>query len=714
VASPTQNYVPVSSVNPAAAGNAISLIYGAKWGGGVGTGVTLTYSFPTGTAYHITPYSSSYEWDSWSPLSSGEKAAVRDVLAVWSNFANLRFTEVADNSSTVGELRFAYTENIGASSSAHAYLPVDHPSAGDVWFSWDNFNPTGNATIARGTDDYHTILHEVGHALGLKHPFEAPNVMPENLDNYFYTIMSYTASPWSTEGDSYASFLPTTPMYYDLLAIQTLYGRNTTVNSGNTTYTFNDGTRYWQAINDGGGHDTIVYNGSENSSINLNPGAFSALSEAISFNGGNSSRSTVTIGPGVVIEDARGGSGNDTLTGNGSANYLRGEAGNDTLVGNAGDDTLNGGTGADQMSGGAGNDRYFVDNASDKITEAAGGGSDRVYASVSYKLASGVAVEILNTSSNGGTAAINLTGNNYAQTIIGNAGANIINGLGGADTMQGLGGNDRYYVDNAGDKIIEVAGGGSDRVYASVSYQLASDAVVEILNTSSNGGTAAINLIGNNYAQTIIGNAGANSINGRGGADTMQGLGGNDRYYVDDAGDKIIEVAGGGSDRVYTSVSYSLKTGVAVEILSTTNAAGTTGLSLAGNSYANTIAGNAGNNFINGAAGTDTLTGYAGKDTFMFNTALGASNVDTITDFNVADDTIRLENAIFTGLATGWLLASAFHSGAAAHDANDRIIYNSSNGSLLFDKDGMGGVAAIKFATLTTGLALTANDFFIV
>ena len=85
-----------------------------------------------------------------------------------------------------------------------------------------------------------------------------------------------------------------------------------------------------------------------------------------------------------------------------------------------------------------------------------------------------------------------------------------------------------------------------------------------------------------------------------------------------------------------------------------------------------------------------------------------------LADFNPADDTIRLENAVFTGLAAGALAAGAFNTGAAATQADDRIIYNSATGALLFDADGTGAGAAVQFATLQTGLTLTAADFFVI
>ncbi|MGO4727518.1 MULTISPECIES: beta strand repeat-containing protein [unclassified Inquilinus] len=401
------------------------------------------------------------------------------------------------------------------------------------------------------------------------------------------------------------------------------------------------------------------------------------------------------------------------LTGNAAANVLTGDAGNDTLDGGAGDDSLIGGAGADTLYGRGGNDLFYVDTAADRVVEVAGGGSDRVLASVSYALAAGSEVEILTTTGVAGTAAIALTGNAFGQTIAGNAGANVIDGGAGADTLYGYGGNDLYYVDEAGDKVIEAAGGGSDRVLASVNYVLAAGSEIEMLSTTSVAGTAAIALTGNAFGQIIAGNAGANAINGGAGADTLYGYGGNDLYYVDNSGDRVVEAAGGGSDRVLASVSHTLTAGSEVEVLSTTSAVGTAAIALTGNAFSQTIVGNAGANVIDGGAGADTLYGDGGNDSFRFDTTLGAANIDRVLDFSVPADTIQLENAVFTGLAAGSLAAGAFHAGAAAQDVDDRIIYNSATGALLFDHDGLGGTAAVQFATLSAGLAMTSADFFV-
>jgi Ca2+-binding RTX toxin-like protein len=272
--------------------------------------------------------------------------------------------------------------------------------------------------------------------------------------------------------------------------------------------------------------------------------------------------------------------------------------------------------------------------------------------------------------------------------------------------------------------VVEAVGQGtSDRVFASVSYTLAAGQSIELMSTANNAGTGAINLTGNELANTLLGNAGANMLNGGAGSDTLTGLGGDDTFYIDSAGDTIAEAAGQGSDTAITNVSYTLGAGVSVEVLRTYGSGTTDVIDLTGNELANTVLGNAAANVLNGGAGADQLRGYAGNDsltggsgtdTFVFNTALGAGNVDLIHGYSVVDDVIQIDNAVFTGLAGGALAAGAFRIGAVAADADDRIIYNSATGELLFDADGNGAGAAVLFADMSVGLAMTAGEFFVI
>ncbi len=417
----------------------------------------------------------------------------------------------------------------------------------------------------------------------------------------------------------------------------------------------------------------------------------------------NQVNNTITMNAGDDIVKA--GGGNDTVQGGAGNDHLQGEAGNDVLFGGAGNDRLAPGTGHDQVHGqggvdllsfaeftasvtvnlvtgavstgttftgiegavgGKGNDIFYVDSQADQIIENVASGTDRVVASRTYALSADANVETLTTTGPTTTTVINLTGSNTANTILGNAAANRINGGGGVDLLSGFGGNDLYFVDNALDVVIEGAGKGTDAVRASVDYVLSASSHVENLQTTNISGTDGIDLTGSNLNNVITGNAGAN---------VLKGLGGNDRIFALDA-------SRFGS------------------ILST--------------------------DFLYGGLGSDQLSGGDGRDVFVFDTALNATtNVDRILDYSVADDTIQLENAIFTVLPgpTGprasprELTADEFHistSAVLAHDSSDRIIYQQTTGGLFYDRDGDGAALAIRFAQLTAGLALTQADIVVV
>ena len=386
------------------------------------------------------------------------------------------------------------------------------------------------------------------------------------------------------------------------------------------------------------------------------------------------------------------------------------------IAGNAGNNVINGGGGNDTLYGFGGNDTFYVDLAGVQVIENVGGGNDALYTSVSYILGPGQEIELLSANSYVATTALSLTGNNFAQILAGNAGNNVFNGGGGNDTIYGFGGDDTYYVDLAGVQVIENVGGGNDAVYSSVSYVLGAGQEIEMLSANDYSATSALSLTGNNFAQVIAGNAGNNIINGGGGNDTYYGFGGNDTFYIDVAGVQVVEYAGGGNDALYSSVSYTLAAGVEVETLSTNNHAATAAIDLTGNAIGQSVLGNAGANVLNGGLGNDLLGGFGGADTFVFNTALGAANVDTIADFVSGTDKVALDDAIFGGgIGTpGAFNANAFFAGSAAHDADDRIIYNSATGQLFYDADGNGSGAAVLFATLTGAPALAASDFQVI
>ena len=486
-------------------------------------------------------------------------------------------------------------------------------------------------------------------------------------------------------------------------------------------------------LHGGGGDDILdpgtgsdIANGgldSDTLSINWSASATAVHNDLLSYNAGEGGfDGSFTNDAGLDVSftsierfEIVGGTTGDYIGAGDGNDVLNGGGGNDQLFGGAGDDTLLGGSGTDAMSGGTGNDRYIVDHAGDTALEGAGDGADIIYSAVSYSLNDGSEVESLSTITWEATTALNLSGNSLANQLIGNAGANQLNGKGGADMMTGREGNDTYLVDNAGDRPIEYSGQGTDTVYTSVSYALAANTHVEGLATISFEATNALNLTGNGLANNMIGNDGANQFDGKAGADTMTGRAGNDKYLVDNAGDRAFEAAGGGTDAVYTGVSFALTDAQEIEGLSTITWELTTAINLTGNGLKNNIIGNAGANVLDGRGGNDSLQGREGADSYAFTTVLGANNIDAILGFSSADDTILLENnGVFVGLAVGALNPNAFVIDTTALDADDRIIYNQATGQLFFDADGSGAGAQIQFAALQGAPLIQANDFTVI
>jgi Ca2+-binding RTX toxin-like protein len=343
------------------------------------------------------------------------------------------------------------------------------------------------------------------------------------------------------------------------------------------------------------------------------------------------------------------------------------------------------------------------------VLEAAGEGNDRVIASVSYALAAGSEVETLEAVA--GSAAINLAGNEFANTIIGNAGDNVLQGgmgadileggdgndvlygEGGIDTARGGAGDDVYVVDASTDVVEEAYGGGNDTVLTQVSYLLTSGAEVELLSTTYHAGTANIELTGNYGDQTIIGNAGANVITGGVGADVLIGLAGDDTYIVHDARAVVLEDAGQGNDTVFTSVSYALAAGQSIEVLSTSFHGGTGAIDLTGNALAQTIYGNNGSNVIQGGGGADVLIGLGGDDIYRVDSssahvfeAIAGGNDQVYTSVSFALDA---DQEIEFFAATDFAGTDAIN--LTGNNLNNTIYGNAGNNVL----DGKGGNDAL-------------------
>ena len=349
------------------------LIVGRKWGGGLGTGFSITYSFPDFDSRWSTDPNRGYDspdsiWEPWDEeyrgLDNTEQNAVRVAMQAWGAVANVNPVETADNATVVGDIRIAFTTGgtMDADTYAYAYTPLSNtPYAGDVWLN--PFPPvdTGN-DFSVGAAGYSTLIHELGHALGLDHPFDHndPSLdLPAQYDTFKYTVMSYSDRPGHID-TGYSSFYPTTPMLLDIQALQYLYGANMTYHTGNDVYMFQQGEDYYQTIWDAGGGDTIRYNATTDGAlIDLRAGKFSQLGNPITLSDGSLQHDNVAIAYGVTIEKGCGGGGRDTIIGNHRSNVLKGNGGDDTLQGGVGNDKLFGGGGDDRLKGGSGNDGFW-------------------------------------------------------------------------------------------------------------------------------------------------------------------------------------------------------------------------------------------------------------------------------------------------------------------------------------------------------------------
>ncbi len=327
-----------------------------QWGTSNGSGVNLSYSFPTNGSTWLSNYGQGEPFSPYSVayLTTNQKTDVTAAFMQWDAVANINLTQVSEPNSQ-GDIRFTYSTIVTGSTTAYAYIPTSsstsfvNDSDGDVWI---NFNTTD---FSEGTYGYSTIIHETGHALGLKHPFETEfnnsTVLTGTQNSTQYTVMSYTdydgVGYYPLNNNQYSQVQPTTPMLYDILAIQFLYGPNTSYANGNNTYTFSTDIPDFMTIWDTGGTDTFdLSNQTQGATVNLNAGEFSSIG-TIQYKLVNGFIQTteepavdnIAIAYDVAIENVLGGSGSDVITGNALANIITGNGGNDQINGGGGNDT---------------------------------------------------------------------------------------------------------------------------------------------------------------------------------------------------------------------------------------------------------------------------------------------------------------------------------------------------------------------------------------
>jgi Ca2+-binding RTX toxin-like protein len=563
-----------SSVPNSGTKNIDALLSGDKWGASVGTSVVLSYSFPwqngleaTFAGYNGQPYSSLNEHSATQHFgfSASQITAAVNAINVWTNVAKITLTQIAETSTNVGDLRFAFTSAIDKTSTLEtawgwaSYPDSYWPSAGDIWVSTASSGYTDTDWTV-GSYNFYSLIHEIGHAIGLKHPFEGSSQLAINLDSRLYTVMSYTDAPNSlfvqviqnANGSvSWSSFkvAPETLMLLDIAAIQYLYGINTSYKAGDDIYTFDTRTPFFKTIWDGGGKDTVsVANFKEGCEVNLNAGAFSKITIKSDSTAGydwTSQPPTPTydgtnnlcIAYGVEIENAIGGSGNDKLTGNSANNSLDGGPGNDVMYGGAGNDTFDWDAanrdGNDIFYGGIGGDVFVLNSSNDTVIEYSNEGDDTVWVDFEYSIASLPNIENLY-----GYSSKNLT-------LTGNESVNYLKGGSGNDVIDGGAGIDYVVVsdDNFSDCTITVAGSnytiktktlGTDTlkniehiVFADKTFNLASLSIpptytLTAANTSfDEGATSVFNLVTTNItAGTTL----SYFISGVSGADLTSGL----------------------------------------------------------------------------------------------------------------------------------------------------------------------------------------------
>lgn len=494
-----------------------------KWTGQAGGSTQISYSFVflDGFASKFAPgYGSEPTATQHFGVTAAQIPGIDLAFQRWADVANVKFTKVTEDAAgNVGDIRIGFSSSVSPDFWGYTQW-IGYgagPAHGDIWIE----PSIKSGTFQPFTYDFTAMMHEIGHALGLDHPFEG-NIIPAGYDDARYTIMSYTQPKgnfYFPPGSTKAQYLIITPMVYDIAAVQKIYGANMSYHTGDDVYAFKPSQPVYQTIWDAGGNDTLDITAfTKGCTISLVAGTYSQLTYSDMLLDAN-----IGIAFNCTIENARGGSGNDTITGNEVANTLFGNGGADKLSGGAGNDSLDGGAGDDTEAGGDGNDTFYAGTDGGKDVFDGGNGFDTIYygkalAAVTVDLAARTAIG----TASGDTAGIGsdtfvsieaAIGSAFNDTLLGSAGGDLFIGGPGDDLIDGRGGTDTASYANAnGSVTVNLTLTGPQNTVSAGSDTLIS---IEAVN-------------GSIFDDTIIGNSGSNVLSGGAGNDQLQGGAGRD------------------------------------------------------------------------------------------------------------------------------------------------------------------------------------------
>jgi len=663
--------------------SATDLQQGSAWGT-----TNLNYKFLTSVPTYYT--SGDKERSGFEAFNSQMQDATIRILDHLETFTNLDFSETsnANQNNTLTFAQTTHTSGVGA----YAYYPTSHLKGGDVWTN-NRYSNTQDPT--EGNYAFYTLMHELGHALGLQHSFE---VYSGDEATSQYSVMAYDWSYGFSE----------TFQLYDIAALQDLYGANTAHNAGDDIYVLKTDAKY--TIWDAGGIDTFdASHVNTNVILDLTEGAFSSV--GLSEN--------IAIAYGATIENATGGSGGDVLAGNDADNILMGNAGDDTFYESLGDDTFDGGAGSDKA--------IFTYDLSDYLVQIINS------VTISLQYIPSNAITTLIDIENFVFDAVSYTFNELdilfgKEEVMGTLWEDFINGSWNPENILGLDGDDKIHAGAGNDNVS--GDGGNDRIYGN-----SGDDYIY----GDNGNDV---LLGNDGNDNIFGGAGNDILNGGIGDDILDGGAGDNKLYGG-AGDDIAVFEYDLSDytiQIKNSVTVSLQytldntitTSMDIENFVFNNVnytfdqleqfynqannltnqriggnAGDDNISggggndvIIGNQGDDNLVGGAGDDVLNGGVGNDVLNGGSGKnklyggsgdDIFMIDGS--ADGGSTIMDFKIGEDRIDISD-----------LLSDYNP--TTDDINDFVSIVelwSGNLNLAIDADGQGNAQSPEIAARVIG-----------